>query len=280
MSTGTPAVPLSPPRSRRPLALWTGIVLAGFVIATALLGPFISPHSPDAILGAPFQGPSSDFPLGTDRLGRDVLSRLLHGGFELLALGGATTVLAYIVGTAIGLYAGYCRSWVDGMLMRLMDGVIALPAILLLLVLAAAMGPGPSMIVIGIAAVQIPFVARLIRTATLEIATRGYVEAAVARGESTVSVMAREILPGLWKTIAAAAVPSLTGSILAIAALSFFGIGLQPPSSDWGSMINENRPGLQLQAWGTVAPAAMIAVLVLGVNLIADWRVRGQGRSL
>lgn len=279
MSTGTPTAPLAIPRKRRPLALWAGIAIAGFVILAALLGPLVAPHSPDEILAAPFQAPSSDFPLGTDRLGRDVLSRLLHGGFELLLLGGLTTILAYAVGTAIGLFAGYTRSWLDAVLMRLMDGIIALPAILLLLVLAAALGPGPTMILIGIAAVQIPFVARLMRTATLEISTRGYVEAAVARGESTSSVLVREILPGLWKTIAAAAVPSLTVSILSIAALSFFGIGLQPPSSDWGSMISENRAGLQLQAWGTIAPAAMVALLVLGVNLIADWRVRGQGRS-
>jgi ABC-type dipeptide/oligopeptide/nickel transport system permease subunit len=280
MSSEALPSPLAPPRSRRPLALWTGIALAGFVTAVALVGPLLAPHSPNAILGPPFEAPSRAFPLGTDRLGRDVLSRLLNGGFELLLLGGVTTAVAYVVGTGIGLYAGYSRSWLDEVLMRAMDGLIALPAILLLLVLAAAMGPGPTMIVIGIAVVQVPFVARLTRTATLEIALRAYVEAAVARGESTASVMAREILPGLWKTIAAAAVPSLTGSILAIAALSFFGIGLQPPSSDWGSMINENRPGLQLQAWGTVAPAAMIAILVLGVNLIADWRVRGHGRSL
>jgi peptide/nickel transport system permease protein len=279
MSSGAPTAPLAVPRKRRPLALWAGIAIAGFVILAAILGPVIAPHSPDEILAAPFQPPSGDFLLGTDRLGRDVLSRLLHGGFELLLLGGLTTVLAYAVGTAIGLFAGYSRSWLDAVLMRFMDGIIALPAILLLLVLAAALGPGPTMILIGIAAVQIPFVARLIRTATLEISTRGYVEAAVARGESTRSVLAREILPGLWKTIAAAAVPSLTVSILSIAALSFFGIGLQPPSSDWGSMISENRAGLQLQAWGTIAPAAMVALLVLGVNLIADWRVRGQGRS-
>ena len=243
------------------------------------MGPFLSPHSPDALLNTPFQPPSADYPLGTDRLGRDVLSRLLHGGLELLLLGGAMTVFAYIVGTAVGLYAGYRQGWLDSVLMRTMDGVIALPSVLILLVLAAAMGPGPTMIIIGIAAVQMPFVARLIRTATLEISTRGYVEAAVARGESTWSVLSREILPGLWRTIAAAAVPSLTGSILAIAALSFFGIGLQAPSSDWGSMINENRVGLQLQPWATVAPAAMIALLVLGVNLIADWRVRSRSMS-
>jgi peptide/nickel transport system permease protein len=270
---------VAPTRTRRPLALWIGVALAGFVVAVAIIGQFVSPHSPEALLGTPFQPPSSDYPLGTDRLGRDVLSRLLHGGLELLLLGGATTVLAYVVGTTIGLYAGYRQGVLDTILMRTMDGVIALPAVLLLLILAAAMGPGPTMIIFGIAAVQMPFVARLIRTATLEISTRGYVEAAVARGESTRSVLYREILPGLWRTIAAAAVPSLTGSILAIAALSFFGIGLQPPSSDWGSMINENRVGLQLQPWGTVAPAAMIALLVLGVNLIADWRVRGRGRS-
>lgn len=261
-------------RRRPPLALAVGLVLAATVLLLAVLGPFVSPYDPDAILGPPFQPPSGDFLLGTDRLGRDVLSRLLHGGAEFLLLGGATTLLAYVVGTAIGLYAGATRGWLDALLMRVMDGVIAIPALLLLLVLTAAAGPGPTTIVLGIALVQVPFVARLVRTRTLEIAVRGYVEAAVARGESTWSVLVREILPGLRSTIVAAVVPSLTGSILAIAALSFFGVGLQAPSSDWGSMINENRPGIGLQPWGVVAPSCMIAALVIGVNLIADWRIR------
>jgi ABC-type dipeptide/oligopeptide/nickel transport system permease subunit len=279
MSADPQIAATTPIRPRRRLALWAGIVLAGSVVLLVIVGPFVAPSGPDEVIGAPFQKPSGSFALGTDRLGRDVLSRLLHGGQQLLLLGGVTTLLAYVVGTAIGLFAGYTRSRADAALMRLMDGIIAFPAILLLLVLATAMGPGPVMILVGIALVQVPFVARLVRTATLEISVRGYVEAAVARGESTSSILVREILPGLRKTIVAAAVPSLTASILAIAALSFFGIGLQPPSPDWGSMINENRAGLQLQPWGVVAPAGLIALLFIGVNLVADWRVRTRTQS-
>lgn len=266
-------------RPRRRVALWSGVALAGGIVLLSIVGSFVAPHGPDEILGAPFQSPSGSFVLGTDRLGRDILSRVLHGGWEILLLAGVTTALAYAIGLAIGLFAGYTRSRADALLMRGMDGLIAFPGILLLLVLATAMGPGPVMIVVGIALVQVPFVARLVRTATLEISVRGYVEAAVARGESTASLLTREILPGLLKTLVAAAVPSVTASILAIAALSFFGIGLQPPSPDWGSMINENRPGLQLQPWGVVAPALLIALLCVGLNLAADWKVRTRGRS-
>ncbi|MGH2714389.1 MAG: ABC transporter permease [Thermoleophilaceae bacterium] len=216
----------------------------------ALLGPLAAPNEPASIVGIPFSDPTSAFPLGTDYLGRDVLSRLLHGGWTVIALGSASTLIAYLVGAAIGLTAGTIRGRVDGALMRATDVVLAFPPLLVLLVLATGAGAGATTVVLGVALVQVPAVARVIRAATLEVSVRGYVEAAYARGESQWFIVTREVVPNITATISADAGPRLTVSILLIAGLNFLGLGLQPPAADWALMITENRPGL------TFAPVA------------------------
>jgi peptide/nickel transport system permease protein len=133
--------------------------------------------------------------------------------------------------------------------------------------------------VIGVAIIQIPWITRVVRAATAEISVRGYVEAAVARGERFHSILRREILPNILGVVAADAGTRLTASILIIAALDFLGVGVQPPASDWGLMINENRPGLTVAPWSILAPALLLALLTIGVNLLADVIARGLGRS-
>jgi peptide/nickel transport system permease protein len=256
-----------------------GLVGVSCMLLIAFLGPFIAPHSPTALLGAPFSGPSRRFPLGTDFLGRDVLSRVLWGGRTVVLLAGLATIIGYLVGASIGLMAGYGGSAADAILMRVMDVLLAFPPILLLLVLAAGFGANPVALIAGIALIHIPGIARIIRAATQDTSVRGYVEVATARGERTAGIMYREILPNIWPSVAADAGPRFTVSILLVAAINFLGLGIRPPTADWALMISENRIGLTIQPLTIAVPAAMIAVLTISVNLVADAFARSRGVS-
>jgi peptide/nickel transport system permease protein len=256
-----------------------GAVIVAFVLAVALLGSYLAPHDPDAPIGTPLSGPSSNAWLGTDALGRDVLSRLMHGGRSVIALAAAATILAYLIGLTIGLIAGFSRSFVDPLLMRTVDVMLAFPPLLFVLILISGAGTGVTVVVIAVAAIQAPSVSRVVRTATQVVAVRGYVEAAVARGESTFAVIRREVIPNILAPVLVDFGLRFTYSILIIASVNFLGLGLQPPSSDWALMISENRQYISLNAWSVLAPAAMIALLTIGVNLMGDAIARSLGRS-
>jgi peptide/nickel transport system permease protein len=256
-----------------------GLALLVLTLAVIVLGPALSPHPPIKIIGPPFAPAGRVFPLGTDVLGRDVLSRLLWGGQSVLLLGGLATALAYAAGGTVGLVAGFLRGRLDAVLMRLMDVILAVPPLLFLLVLATGAGSGPLVAVVGVALIQVPGIARIIRAATLEVAGRGYIEAASARGENTAHILFREITPNISPTIVADGGTRLTVSILSIAALTFLGVGLQPPAANWALMMTENRPGLTYQPWAVIAPALTLAALTLGINLLADAFARSMGAS-
>jgi len=258
-------------------AIGLGIVL--LVIAVAFLGRYVAPHDPNAPVGAPLAGPSSSAHLGTDFLGRDVVSRLLYGGRSVIGLAAAATALGYLVGLTIGLIAGYTRSRADPILMRTVDVMLAFPPLLFLLVLITGAGTGVGVLVIGVAAIQAPGISRIVRTATLEVSVRGYVEAAVARGERAGAVVVREVFPNILAPVLVDAGLRFTYSILIIASVNYLGLGLQPPSSDWALMISENREYISLNVWAVLAPAAMIALLTIGVNLMGDAIARSLGRS-
>jgi ABC-type dipeptide/oligopeptide/nickel transport system permease subunit len=254
--------------------------MAGTALAAAFIGPFVVPNPPNALLGIPFSPPSSKFPLGTDVLGRDMLSRVLDGGYKLVLIAAIATAFGYLLGGTIGLVAGFTRSWVSPVLMRGVDVLLAFPPLLFLLVVAAGFGSSVATIVSALALLHAPPVARIIHTATLQASVRGYVEAAIARGQPVRSILAREILPNLTTTIAADAGPRFTVSILLVAALNYLGLGLNPPDPTWASMINENRIGLTSMPWGVVAPAALLAILTVGINLLADSIARAHGTSV
>jgi ABC-type dipeptide/oligopeptide/nickel transport system permease subunit len=273
-------------QSRRRGAIFLGswwvrcwLVVGLLVLGIALFGPFFAPYSPTELVGVPSSTPSGEFPLGTDRLGRDVLSRVLWGGRSIIGLAVASTAVAYFIGGAIGLVAAYRKGWLDSILMRSVDVMLTIPALLFLLLLAYGAGPGPATIVVGVAVVQVPGIARLVRSAAVEISVRGYVEAAVARGERTVWVMLREIVPNIATTLAADAGARFTGSFLLIAGLNFLGLGLQPPAADWAFMIAENRQAIRIQPWSVAAPAILAAVFTIAVNVVGDAFARSLGRS-
>jgi len=256
-----------------------GLVLAALIVGVALFGPLFAPHGIATPTGAPGQPPSAAALLGTDFLGRDVLSRLLHGGFSVVWIGTAATTLAYAAGLAVGLVAGYVHNLVDPILMRVVDVLLAFPALLVLLLLVSGLGPHVAVLILGVVLVQLPGIARLMRTATLETSTRGYVEAAVARGESMASVLRRDIVPNIAPVMLADFGIRFGYSIILIASMNYLGLGLGPPAADWGLMISENRVLVGLNIWSVLAPAVMLALLTIAVNLIADAYVRTSGRS-
>jgi peptide/nickel transport system permease protein len=256
-----------------------GVAVLVFVLLVALFGPFVAPHSPARPIGIPYEGPSAEALLGTDFLGRDVLSRVLWGGRSVIALAGLSVLLAYAGGLAVGLAAGYSRGLLDPLLMRSVDVLLSLPALLFLLVLVTGLGSSRTVLVVGVALIQMPLVARIIRSTTQTQSVRGFVEAAAARGERTSAILGRELLPNIVPTIAADVGLRLTYAIILVASVNFLGLGLQPPDADWGLMVSENRSGLNLNPLAVLAPVTMIALLTIAVNMVGDAVARQQGVS-
>jgi peptide/nickel transport system permease protein len=288
VTAAAPAVASLPgSRRRRPLVIllrrsWRlgrtklGVALVLLLAGVTLIGPLFAPHQPSAFAGAPYAHPSSTTLLGTDNLGRDVLSRFLWGGRSILGLSIAATVLGLVLGVSIGLVAAYSRSLLDDVLMRVMDVILAFPSIVLALVAVATVGPKLWLIVLVVGLTTVPRVARVTRGAALEIVNRDYVQAAEAMGESRLRILRGEILPNVTSPLLVEASLRLTYAIGLIAGLSFLGFGLQPPAADWGLMINENRQGLTVQPWGVVMPVIAIALLTIGTSLIGDGVARAS----
>lgn len=254
--------------------------MLAFVLGVAFIGPYFAPYSPSAIPGIPFSSPSATFLLGNDYLGEDVFSRVLSGGRTVIFYGALATLMAYAVGGTIGLVAGFTHSRLDALLMRAMDVLLAFPPILFLLVVATGVGSNIYALVIAIAIIHVPSIARILRAATLEVSVRGYVEAAAARGDRTHVILRREVLPNIWGPIVADGGPRFTVSILLVAAVNFLGLGVSPPAADWALMISENRAGITINAWAVIVPALMIAALTVSINLIADAIAGGLGKSV
>ena len=256
-----------------------GALLVCGVLALAFVGPFLAPFSPTALVGSQFATPTRAHVLGTDMLGRDGLSRFLWGGRTLVLTAFAATLMAYLVGIPLGAFAAVRGGILDIGAVALSDIMLAIPSLVFVLVLLAAVGPSLSMVAIGIAAVELPRVIRIFRAITVEVSILEFVEVARARGETTASVVFREILPNLWTPLMADFGFRLTASIVLVSSLSYLGLGPAPPTADWGLMISENQIGLTIQPWIIVVPAVTIAVLTFGVNLLTDAVARRIGRS-
>jgi peptide/nickel transport system permease protein len=255
-----------------------GALLAVAAVLMSLLGPLLAPYSPTASVGVPGLAGGDGHLLGLDMQGRDVLTRVLYGGRSTLLLGAAATLCTYAIGIAIGLLAGFVDNLIDPLLMRTMDVLLSIPALLVMLLMATGLGSSPAVLVLGAVLVLAPGVSRIVRAATQEVAGRGYVEAAVARGERTFTVLRREILPNIASPIMADLGIRFSWSIILIASVNFLGLGIRPPTPDWGVMISENRVIIPTNPMAVVAPSLMLAVLVVAVNLLGDGLVRRFGR--
>jgi peptide/nickel transport system permease protein len=237
----------------------------------AALAPVISPHNPlkqnlDGVLARP----SFNHPLGTDNVGRDVLSRVIWGTRISLVAGFASVAMALVVGSLLGLLAGYWGGRADGLVMRLMDAVLSFPPLVLALALGAVLGAGLTGVLIALSVVYTPTFARLMRGQVLSIKARDYVEAARALGASGWRIAGRHVLPNAAAAIVVQAGLSVAFAILAEASLSFLGLGIQPPAASWGSMINAGRGYLQQAPWIVFGPGAALFVTVVGLNFVGD----------
>jgi peptide/nickel transport system permease protein len=192
------------------------------------------------------------------------------GARDILLLAGLGTVLAVFCGTSLGLITGYSGGWFDEVLMRLFDSLLAMPALLLALMLLGTIGPSRNSVLIVIVIVYTPIVARVIRSAVLSAKSKGYVEAARLRGESLAYILFREILPSVMSTLAVEGALRFSYAIFLVASLGFLGVGVQPPNPDWGLMVKESRDYVSQSPWALFFPAGAIALIVIGVNLMAD----------
>jgi len=251
-----------------------GLALTLAIVAIALVGPFVAPYSPTDFSNVPFTKPDGELKAGADYLGRDVLSRFLHGGRSVLVLAVLSATLGVFLGVAAGLLAGYSRSWLDEALMRVLDVLLAFPQIVFALLLLSMVGSKLWLIVVAVAITHLPRTARIVRGATLEVVERDFIKRAEVMGVPRWKILFGEILPNISSPVLVEYGLRLTYSIGIVAGLSFLGFGLQPPSPDWGLMINENRIGLTLQPWPVILPALAIAVLTIGTNMVTDGLAR------
>jgi peptide/nickel transport system permease protein len=247
-----------------------GLALAGSIVLLAAVGPSIARYSPTQFVGLPFAPPSAHFWLGTDVLGRDVLSRVLNGGWVLLIMAACATVFGVVVGAATGISAAYLRGRSDSLIMRAVDVFLAFPQLVFALLLVSIAGPRLWLIVLAVGLSHAPQVARVLRSATLDVSEREYVKAVEMQGVRPVKVMTKEITPNLIAPLMVETGLRLTYSIVIIAGLAFLGFGQPPPAPNWGLMINENRIGLASNPWAVVVPVILIALLTIGTNTFTD----------
>lgn len=248
-----------------------GVTVTALFLLAALLGPLLAPYGANQqIVEDARQPPSARHWFGTDNLGRDVFSRVLLGARDVLSLAGLGTLLAVLLGTSIGLLSGYQGGLLDEVLMRLFDSLLSLPALLLALLLLGSLGPSRNSVLAVIVVVYTPIVARVVRSAVLPIKARGFVEAARVQGESRLYILFREILPSALPPLAVEAALRFSYAIFLVASLGFLGVGVQPPSPDWGLMVKEARDIVTQAPWALYFPAGAIATVVVGVNLLAD----------
>jgi peptide/nickel transport system permease protein len=249
--------------------LGTAVVM--IFVLLALFGPSLAPYPFDELIrGAARQPPSAQFPLGTDKLGRDVFSRIIWGAREIIGIPGIATTISVVLGASIGLYVGYVGGWVDELVSRALDSLLAIPALVLALVMLATIGPSSVGIIIVIVLLYVPIVTRVIRSAALSVRASGFIEAARLRGESTPYILFREMLPSVLPALTVEAALRFSYAIFLTASLGFLGLGVQPPSPDWGRMVNEARLNYSNTPWALWFPAGAIALLVISVNLMAD----------
>ena len=247
-----------------------GVAIVGFVVGVAVVGPFVASPPPNSVVGPPFASPASSFWLGTDVLGRSVLSRLLAGGWVILLCALIATTIGVALGTTLGVIAAWKFGLRDEFIMRCLDVVLSFPPIILGLLVVSVVGPKLSFVVLAIALWHTPGSARVVRSVALDVRRRDFVQAAEALGVPTWRIMGGEIVPNITSQILVEFGLRLTWSVGLLASLSFLGFGRQPPAADWGYMIYENLVGLNIQPWGVVAPIVMIALLTIGINFITD----------
>lgn len=254
-----------------------GLMLVIITVGIAVVGPFVTPQDPLEIVGPPFSPPGEGYPLGTDYLGRDVLSRFLDGGALILLLAALATVGGVAVGTALGAVAGYLRGWIGQVIMRSLDIVLSFPPILLALVFMSILGAKPWLILLTVASTHVAPVARVVESSTLALVNRGFVQYAEMIGVPRRRILGRELLANMVAPVMVQLGIRMAYSIGFIGALAYLGYGRRPPAADWGSMVQENQINLISSPLPVLAPVLALALATIGVNLLTDAFGRAAG---
>ena len=263
--------------AKSPMTARFGLLVILIYVVVALFAPFIAPYGEAEVFPIPYAPWSSEFIFGTDQIGRDIFSRLIYGARNTVGIAVATTALAFIIGGVLGLAAAIARGWIDQLLSRTVDVLMAIPSLIFALVLLSIFGSTVTNLIIIIAVLDSTRVFRLTRAVSINVVVMDYVEAARLRGEGLIWIMRREILPNIMPPLIAEFGLRFCFVFLTIAALSFLGVGIQPPTADWGSMVRENASLIQFAQYDLKAgltpllPAAAIALLTVAVNFVVDW---------
>jgi len=262
---------------KAPLTAWFGMIVILTYLILALFAPQIAPYAQDKVFDTPYSpafyepGWDPHFLLGTDQLGRDMLSRLIFGARNTIGIAIATTMLSFSIGGSLGILAAILRGWFEQLMSRVVDVLMAIPSLIFSLMLLAIFGSNIPNLILIIAVLDATRVFRLSRAVAMNVVVMDYVEAARLRGEGLGWVMRREILPNILPPMAAEFGLRFCFVFLTIASLSFLGVGIQPPTADWGSMVRENATLITYGSFTPLLPAGAIALLTVAVNFVVDW---------
>lgn len=257
--------------TRPPGTAIVGMLIVTAFIALAVVGPFVAPYSPLDTVGETWAPPSGEFLLGTDNLGRDILSRIIFGARTTIGLAIVCTVLSFIIGTVAGLAAAVAGKLVDDLLSRIVDILLSIPVLIFALIVLSALGSSMPVLIMTIALIDAPRVFRVVRALAMNVVSLEFVEVAWLRGESRWWLMVREILPNTLQPMISEFGLRFCFNFLIVAGLSFLGLGVQPPNADWGGMVRENGQAITFGIAAPIWPALAIAMMTIGINLVVDW---------
>ncbi len=259
------------PQQRANRYLGLGLALTALAITASAIGLFYTPYAPAHVdLLHPLAPPSGGHLLGTDRYGRDVLSRVLAGGWRSLTLGFGATGLGLAIGLPVALVTAYFRGAVDQIVMRFVDALLSIPTLVFALLIIVGLGPGQAQAILALGIASSPKFVRIVRSAAFGAASQDYVTAAKARGERALYIQYGEILPNIWPPVIVEASVNIGFALMGGAALSYLGLGTQPPLADWGVMINEAQKYISVSLWPLLGPALAICLSIIGFNLFGE----------